>query len=214
MQIIRKTLTILILALTCSAVMDAATLTAQQKKDVITKISAKTSSLKTMSCTFTQTKYLSMLSDKMVSQGKMDYKQPNKLRWEYTTPYKYTFILNGAKVYVAGSSRKDVIDTNSNKIFKEIARIMMNTVTGQALASPADFTTDVADGGTLWQVTLVPRKKDMKKMFARIVLSFDKKTLMVTEINIHENNRDRTDIKLKNVKTNTAINENLFAIPK
>lgn len=200
--------------LLCALSVMAAPLTAQKKQDVIGRINKAASGLKSMSCSFTQTKYLSLLSDRMVSKGKMNYKQPNKLRWEYTTPYQYLFIFNGTKVYVGNKSRKDVIDTNTNKVFKEVARIMMSTVTGTALSNSSDFSIDVADGNTLWQITLVPKRKEMKKMFSKIVLLFNKSNLMIAEINIYENNNDRTNIKLKNIKTNGVVNETLFAIPK
>lgn len=200
--------------LLCALSVMAAPLTAQKKQDVIGRINKAASGLKSMSCSFTQTKYLSLLSDRMVSEGKMNYKQPNKLRWEYTTPYQYLFIFNGTKVYVGNKSRKDVIDTNTNKVFKEVARIMMSTVTGTALSNSSDFSIDVADGNNQWQITLVPKRKEMKKMFSKIVLLFNKSNLMIAEINIYENNNDRTNIKLKNIKTNCVVNETLFAIPK
>lgn len=192
----------------------ASPLTPKQKQDVINKINAATSGLRTMSCTFTQTKYLSLLSDKMVSEGRMCYSRPNRLRWEYNSPYQYLFIFNGTKVYVGNKSRKDVIDTESNIMFKEVARIMMGTVTGTALSGSSDFSIDVTDGGNLWLVSLVPKKKDMRKMFSKIVLSFVKTDRMISEINIYEKNKDRTNIKLKNIKINGVVNETLFAIPK
>lgn len=191
----------------------AATLPVSKQKEVIHQINKATSAIKSMSCSFTQTKYLSLLSDKMVSEGKMNYSQPNRLRWEYTTPYKYLFIFNGAKVYVGNNNRKDVIDTNSNKLFKEVARIMMSTVTGTALSNADDFETTVADGKTCWEVTLVPKKKEMRKMFSRIVLSFNKSDYLISEINMYEKNNDRTNIKLHHIKNNIALNETLFAIP-
>ena len=209
----KRIVTICLVVMVCVANAVAAPLSASQQKEVIAKINKATSGLKSMSCNFTQTKHLSMLSDKMVSEGKMNYKQPNKLRWEYTSPYQYLFIFSGTKVYVGNKSRKDVIDTNSNKLFKEVARIMMSTVTGTALSNAADFSVTVEDGKTLWNVTLIPKKKEMKKMFTRIVLSFTKSDLIISEINLHEKNNDRTNIRLRNIKTNIAINENLFAIP-
>lgn len=210
----KKIASILLLTLLCAVSTMAAPLTAQQKQNVIGKINRAASGLKSMSCTFTQTKFLSLLSDKMVSAGKMYYSQPNKLRWEYTNPYQYLFIFNGNKVYVGNKSRKDVINTNNNKIFKEVARIMMSTVTGTALSNSSDFAIDVADVKTKWQITLIPKKKEMKKMFSKIVLSFNKSNLMISEINIYEKNNDRTNIKLNTIKTNSAVNETLFAIPK
>lgn len=210
----KKITTILFLLLLCSVTSIAAPLSIRQKQDVISRINKAASGLKSMNCSFTQTKYLSLLSDKMVSQGKMYYKQPNKLRWEYTSPYQYLFIFNGTKVYVGNKSRKDIIDTQSNKIFKEVARIMMSTVTGTALSNSSDFSVDVADGNAIWKVTLVPKKKEMKKMFTKIELSFNKPDLMIAEINIYEKNNDRTNIRLKNITKNVTVNESLFAIPK
>lgn len=212
----KTTIKILLIVLTglCSVHINAAGLTAQQKKEAITTINKAASGLKSMSCNFTQTKYLSLLSDKMVSEGKMYYRQSDKLRWEYTTPYSYLFIFNGTKVYVGGNNRKDVIDTNTNKVFKEVARIMMNTVTGKALSDSSDFSVDIESSGTNWIVTLVPKKKDIKQMFSKIVLTFTKSNTMISEINIYEKNGDRTNIKLKNITTDTSLNESLFAIPR
>lgn len=189
-------------------------MTDARKQEVIAKINHAASEMSTMECSFEQTKHLSLLNDKMVSAGSMHYSKPGKLRWEYTTPYKYLFIFNGTKVYVGNNSRKDVIDTNSNKIFKEVARLMMSTVTGTALSNKQDFTTDVADSGTFWEVTLIPKKKEMKRMFSKITLLFNKSDLMIAEVNLYENNKDKNNIKLKNIKKNTKINETVFSVPK
>ena len=210
----KRTLNILLLLLVTSLFSVAAPLPPQQKKEVITPINQKVSNLQSMSCSFLQTKHMSMLNDKMVSKGTMHYKQSNKLRWEYSSPYKYLFIFNGTKVYVGNKSKKDVIDTNSNKVFREIARIMMNTVTGKALTNPSDFTTDVAANSNSWIVTLVPKKKDLKKMFKKIELVFNKSNYMISQVNIFEQNGDKTNIQMSDIKINGAINETHFSIPK
>lgn len=210
----KKLVTILFLFIGYLATANSATtLSASQQENVISKINSAASAMKSMNCSFTQTKYLSMLSDKMVSSGKMYYKQPNKLRWEYTSPYNYLFVFNNTKVYVGNKSKKDVIDTNTNKVFKEIARIMMNTVTGKALSNKTDFSISITEDKSFWNVTLVPRKKEMKQMFSKIELIFNKSNTMISEINIYEKNNDRTNIKLSNIVKNGSVNESLFAIP-
>ena len=191
----------------------AAELTDARKQEVIARINSAVSRLHTMSCSFVQTKHLSLLSDKMVSEGRMYYSQPDRLRWEYTSPYKYLFIFNGNKVYVGNDSRKDVIDTNTNKIFKEVARIMMSTVTGTALSNAADFDTEAAEEKGSWVVTLVPRKKEMHRMFAKITMTFSKSASMISELSIYEKNGDRTDIKFKDVLSDAKVDESLFSIP-
>lgn len=210
----KKRLAIIAVAVFCFVASMSAALTQKQKQSVVSAINKSVAELSTMNCSFTQTKYLSLLNNRMVSEGKMYFKQPQKLRWEYTTPYQYLFIFNGREAYIANKSRRDVIDTQSNRMFKEIARIMMSTVTGTALTNTTDFGVDVEDGNGVWNVTLVPKKKELKKMFTRIQLSFAKDDYLISEINLFEKNSDRTNIKLKNITVNRPVNETLFAIPK
>ena len=89
-------------------------------EEIIEKINIATSQMESMECSFVQTKHIALLSDKMVSKGKMFYSQPDKLRWEYVTPYTYTFILNENQVLLKNSNRSDVIDVEKNKMFKGI----------------------------------------------------------------------------------------------
>lgn len=180
--------------------------------EVINKITAATQKMKTMECDFVQTKHLKMLNDKMVSKGKMHYQQSDKLRWEYQTPYTYTFILNGTNIMMKKKNRTDVIDVNQNKAFKEIARIMMNSVVGNNLNNNRDFTTRMAQTQTEWIAYLTPKTGEMKMMFSQIVLHFDKKTDTITKVELIEKKGDKTIIELKNIKKNNPIDASTFAI--
>ena len=123
------------------------------------QIEAAAASMKTMQCDFVQTKFLRMLNDKMVSRGKMYYQQSDKLRWEYTSPYAYAFVLNGSRVLISKGNRNDVINVNQSKFFKEIARIMMNSVVGKALNDKRDFKVSLSSSATEYVATLYPQQK-------------------------------------------------------
>ena len=191
----------------------AAPLTPQQKQQAIVAISRAVSAMETMQCTFVQTKHMSMLNDRLVSHGVIYYRQPDKLRWEYTRPYDYLFIFNGAKVYMGNRSRKSVVDTASNRLFREIAGIMMSTVTGKALADPERFSLDVEEVQQSWHVTLVPKKKELKRMFQKVVLVFNRADAAILGVNIYEKNGDLTEILMSDVTKNAKIDEARFAIP-
>ena len=176
------------------------------------QINAVASKMKTMQCDFVQTKYLKMLNDKMVSRGKMYYQQSNKLRWEYTSPYTYTFVLNGSKVLISKGNRNDVINVNQSKFFKEIARIMMNSVVGKCLTDSKDFKVSIAGSSAEYVATLYPQQKQMKQMFQKIILHFNKQKSTVFKVELIEKKGDRTIIELKNVKNNVPINAKVFGI--
>ena len=84
----------------CLPMMGQTKLTAEQQKQIVEKIDKASSAMKTMQCDFTQTKRMKMLSKDMQSKGVMYFKRPDKLRWQYTSPYDYTFIMNGDKVQI------------------------------------------------------------------------------------------------------------------
>lgn len=176
------------------------------------QINAVASKMKTMQCDFVQTKYLKMLNDKMVSRGKMYYQQSNKLRWEYTSPYTYTFVLNGSKVLISKGKRNDVINVNQSKFFKEIARIMMNSVVGKCLTDSKDFKVSLSGFSAEYVATLYPQQKQMKQIFQKIILYFNKQKSTVFKVEIIEKKGDKTIIELKNVKNNVPINAKVFGI--
>ncbi|MBR4389958.1 MAG: outer membrane lipoprotein carrier protein LolA [Prevotella sp.] len=183
--------------------------TEQQVKAVVDKASAQ---LKTMQCDFVQTKHLKLLNDRMVSTGKMYYQQHDKLRWEYMSPYQYTFIMNGQQVLLKNNGRKDVIDVNQSKAFKAIAQVMLNSVVGKCLTADKDFRSSIDISGPEYVATLQPLKKDLKSLFDKIVLHFDKQRLLVTKVELLEKKGDRTVIELKNIVTNASIPQDTFSV--
>ena len=114
----------LVLSVTCVFTLFAQQLSDEQIKK---KINQAATAMKTMQCDFVQTKNIKMLNDKLISKGKMYYQQGNKLRWEYTSPYQYAFILNNDKVLIKNNQRNDVVDVKQNKLFKEKADMVSSS---------------------------------------------------------------------------------------
>ena len=181
-----------------------------QAKAMVEQINQTAAAIKTLACDFTQVKSLRFLNDKMTSEGKMYYHGSGKLRWEYTSPYSYTFILNGQQVYIKSAKSTHTIDIRQSKLFQSIAQVMMNSVTGKSLTSGSDFTTVLYTQGSAWVAELTPKKKEMKQMFKTIRLYFDSTRQMVSQVEMTEQSGDQTVITLKHVKTNGKMDANLF----
>ena len=179
---------------------------------VCRQINAAAANLRSMQCNFVQTKYMRMLNDKMVSHGRMYYVQPDKLRWEYTSPYSYIFVLNNTQVMMNRGQKSQVVDVNQSKMFKEITRIMMNSVVGKCLSDKNDFKISIADISNEWVATLIPLKKNMKQMFNTIKIHFNKSNSMVTLVELTERSGDRTVIQLTDIYKNQSVNETIFKI--
>ena len=204
-----KRLLFLILILSHIIPLSAQQLTEEQIKQ---KVNQTASAMKTMQCDFVQTKHLKMLNNDFVSHGKMYYQQSNKLRWEYTSPYSYTFILNNDQVLLKNKQRNDLIDVKQNKLFREIVRIMMSSVVGNCLADDKNYKVSIATIGNEWVATLLPQRKDMKQMFQKLVLHFHAKKSVVNTVELYDKNGEKTIIELKNIRINETIHHHMFVI--
>lgn len=186
---------------------------AAQGDDALSRFGDRVAAVGTMSCKFKQTKTIALLSDELVSQGRMYYDKSGKLCWEYLTPYEYRFVLNNGKVYMGNDKRNNVADVADNKIFGTIARVMMNTVTGRIGELDKDFEVRTGGESPARVVTLVPKRREMKQLLKQVELTLDEKAGTVTHIRLSEKNGDVTDIALTDIKLNVPADETHFIIP-
>ena len=159
--------------------------------------------MKTMQCDFVQTKHTKLLADASVSKGRLSYRQPDWLCWEYTSPTVHTFKIDGDKVLMSDSRGTREVDIRRNRMYLEMARLMTNIMSGQSLMGDQDFQVSLAAADEKkkeWVATLVPRRKEVRRMYASIILRVTPAQWLVRQVELVEPKGDRTVIELSNIK--------------
>ena len=159
--------------------------------------------MKIMQCDFVQTKHTKLLADASVSKGRLSYRQPDWLCWEYTSPTVHTFKIDGQKVLMSDSRGSREVDIRRNRMYREMARLMTNIMSGQSLVGDQDFQVTLVPADekkTEWVATLVPRRKEVRRMFASIILRVTPAQWLVRQVELVEPKGDRTVIELSNIK--------------
>lgn len=159
---------------------------------------------------FTQEKNLSLLEEKIISEGKFWYKNENKVRLEYRIPFQYLMILNGDQMIVRDEQKESRMSTHSNKLFQQINRIVMGCVNGSILDSK-DFTSQIYHNDKSYLLSMTPNAKALKEFFQTIQVMVDKKDWSVLGITMIEPGGDNTVIKFTNRVLNGNLNDSLFA---
>lgn len=160
---------------------------------------------------FRQEKNLSMLSEKINSDGVFYFKKNNKVRMEYTKPYKYLLIINGDKILIQDQQKRKVYSAGDNKLFKVINNVIVDCVQGKALDS-SDFQTKIYESDKGYCLDLVPQAKEMRKLFTTIRLSIGKADFSIDQLEMRESMGDNTVITFVNKQLNTAISDEVFAV--
>ena len=168
------------------------------EQKIIEKMASAAEKIKTVECNFTQTKQSKMLSKPQMSEGKMFCQQPDKLRWAYTSPRASTLVLEGTEARLRKGNEQEA----RNKFIGEMARMIMNCVAGKNLTDNKTFQVSAKEMPTEYVATLVPQRKDMKRLYTKLVLHYNLKQETVTEIELHEKNGDRTLIELHDISIN------------
>ena len=208
----KKITAIMLVILSTVAIVEAQTLkkVPQEQKDVIVRsIAGNVSAVKSIQCDFRQEKSVSLLNDKVVSKGRMYFSDGN-LRWEYLTPYSYVFLVNGQDVVVKSDDKTTKMDSRSGQLYKRIAQLMANTISGSNLVQNNDFNVEVYENGLKYVAKLVPVQARMKKMFSEISLYFNNNQNIVEKIVIAEASGDKTTIEILNAKTNVKVPDSVF----
>ena len=203
---------IIVTCLSALSVMGQTKLTSEQEKQVLAKMEKSSNALRTLQCDFVQSKRMKLLSKEMQSKGVLYFVKPDKIRWQYTTPYDYTFIMNGDKVQIKSAKKTKNIDIQGNKIFRQITTIILNTVTGGGIMNSADFDVTLYKQGDVYFAKMLPKKKEVKQVYAAIEVYFNPTLTMVESIKMIEKSGEYTTVKLLSPKVNTTINESVFKV--
>lgn len=183
---------------------------AQQKSQIIARIDRSAEAVQTMQCRFRQSKSVSLMKNRINSAGVMYFRRPNKLRWQYTSPYDYTFIMNGTKAYLKSARQSTVIDVKKNKMFRQVTDVIMGCMIGGNMSKTSYFKINMYRTGNTYYANLVPVKKEFRQFYASITLYFNQQLTMVDKVEMKEKNGDTTTIILYDTKINGHINDKVF----
>jgi outer membrane lipoprotein-sorting protein len=168
--------------------------------------SAKVTSIKS---DFVQEKTLTLLTEKIVSKGDFLFKKNNKVRIEYKTPYSYLLIINGDQMISRDGEKESRIDVSSNKMFRQVNRIIMDCVQGTILDNK-DFSVKIFESTSAYRLELTPQHKVMKEFFQSIHIVMERSDYSVSIIEMNESGGDKTVMRFTNKQFNTPINDEVF----
>jgi len=167
--------------------------------------------IESIQCQFKQEKQLSMISEKLKSRGRFWFKKENKVRMVYEDPFQYLLVVNNNDVWIRDGQSDSHISANSNKLFQQLNKLIVDCVKGTALSSP-DFSNRVFENADDYLVELIPASKTLRAIFKNINIVLDKKDFSVSEIQMFELSGDSTVIRFFAKEFNVNIPDALFAV--
>lgn len=184
-------------------------ITGESRTALVGKIEKAHKQLTSLSAQFTQEKSSALLTEKVVQKGKMYYRSPKQLRWEYTSPKAMSVIFTNGKVLLKTAKGTT---SNPNKMLNEMGSLIISTINGSFLTDNTNFKARYFNNSKtpIYTVELTPINKRINAYYSKIVITLDSKTLLATKVEMHEVNGDVTTVTFSDKKTNTTLSDSLF----
>ncbi|MFL9844655.1 outer membrane lipoprotein carrier protein LolA [Flavobacterium rhizosphaerae] len=189
---------------------------AQEQKMTAAEITAFKSAVnttakttKTLTTDFVQYKHMDFLSNDIETSGKMKFKAPNRLLWQYVKPYQYSVVFKDNKIVINDAGKKSAMDLSSSKMFDKLNKLIVGSVSGN-MFDENEFDISFFKNSTHNITRLVPKDAALKKYIKQMELYFDKKGNMVEEVKMTEPSGDYTRIVFKNKAANVPVPDSVF----
>ena len=165
-------------------------------------IRAAAQDIRSVQAAFTQEKHLQILSQPLLSQGRLIFAAPDRLRWEYEAPLASVLLMDEGRVLrfvqTGGKWTEDASASLSAMSFvmQEISRWM----------NP-DFEARLEPGGS---IILSPRKEALSKVIRNISLQLADAPGVIESVTVFEDDHNFTRLQFRDVIVNQTIDPTLF----
>jgi outer membrane lipoprotein carrier protein len=184
----------------------------QARADDWEELAAAARRIATVQADFTQEKRLPMLSRPLVSEGRLYYRAPDSLRWEYVSPIESIMLMKEDRVRMfvrtEGAWREDAGQAI------EVRRVILDEITGWfsgRFTTTSTFTPRYEPGPPA-QVVLTPRQA-LTDFIEQVVITFGERPGVIDTVEIVEGSEAGTIIRFTGVEVNADIAEALFETP-
>lgn len=169
-------------------------------------------SIRTLKADFTQKRHLKILDAPLISKGRLYYRAPDLLRWEYSSPVRSVMLKRGEGItvyqFLEGSWKADSSQAVEVRrmIFAEINRWLKGRFNEASGFTPS------YDSGPPVRITMSPRE-EFKRFLDRIELIFSERPGIIRSVEMIESQEARTRIEFTNLEINAHIPAGIFEKP-
>lgn len=197
-------------AVTCTAAAQSGQISDKDLQELLEKVETNFSGIQTLKTMMIQEKSIPVFTDKVISKGFCIFKTPDKLRLEFTEPFKSSLMVDGNKVM-----KYEFFDNTWNKIEsgnQDILLMVMGNITSWLkgrFKDPTLYEIGAYKNDKI-KIRLVPKAAEFKKFISSFEMGLNNKLDGLEYIIINENRNSVTKINFYNDIKNSQIPDSVF----
>lgn len=184
-------------------------MTNEEANDLRIMVSNFSKTINTITSDFVQYKHLSFLDNEIETSGKLLFKTPGIVKWEYKKPFNYSVLFKEGMLYINDEGNKSEFDIDSNKIFRQLNNLIINSVKGD-MFDDSEFTIEYFKKDISSVVYFYPKDRKLADIIKAFQITFNFEGAVI-EVTIVEESNDYTKIVFTNKDFNKDLPDALFS---
>jgi outer membrane lipoprotein carrier protein len=178
--------------------------------DITQKLQSSYENAKDLKANFIQEATIKSIKKTEREEGKVFFKNPKSMLWEYTKPQGKKLVINSQKAWLYLSREKVVYTQKSESIFQ--SKFLINFFSGSGKFKN-DFVIKYAEPKALdkdgnYLLILIPREKTTA--CNSVKLTIDKNNFYILQISFDDVMGNSTTLKFSNIFMNTGLSQKMF----
>ncbi len=171
-------------------------------------IRAAAANVNAIEADFVQEKHLPILVRPLLSTGRLCYRRPDDLRWEYDAPVKSVLLIHDGDTRRFVQSDKGLVEDASVRM--QAMQYVMPEISGWLSGRFQDNPLFTASLSGDQRIVLVPKDEGMARFLQRIELVMSNTPGVIAEVLIFESADAYTRMLFNNTRVNPDLDDRLF----
>ncbi len=144
------------------------------------------------------------------STGKLYFKAPDKIRWEYVSPAPYVVVFDGQTMHTVEGGRTKTTNLTANRRMKGLNGLLLGSIQGGDMLDESQFNISYYRDRANYVAKLAPKDKSLNKYIQHVELTFDGTSLLLSEVTLTDPAGDSTQLVFTNRRKNASIPDVTF----
>lgn len=196
----------------CLLLASVPTAFSEELETIIDNVQLQYEATQDIQATFIQIALIKSIPQEKKSEGRVFFKKPGKMRWEYTDPEQQLLVSDGRTMWYYVAEDQQVIIQDAEDAYGSKTPITFLSGMGKLqndfyikLLPPSDGTNQLVSGHRL---ELLP--KQPQPDLAKLILTVDHMTYQIVHTAVYDPYGNITDVYLQEIQTNTSLPDELF----
>jgi outer membrane lipoprotein carrier protein len=183
---------------------------AERLAEVLAAMKAAGASLRTLSARFRQTKHDHILDEDSVTTGKLYYRVPGRIRWEYDPPDQKVLLVGQDKIQVYNPAARQVQELRKGRMKGAEGELLIGLGPGNAEIGKRYHVRLLKEEDERVVLELAPRGE--QSLFTAIELTLEPGRWIPARTIFREPNRDTIELVFSETELNRALPPGIFEL--